>query len=48
MERVGREHFGAHLKRAAAVDGSADDVRPIPEVDSATYYKVWSTHSKAC
>lgn len=35
------EHFGAHLKRAAAVDGSADDARPMPEVDSATYYEVW-------
>ena len=35
------EHFGAHLKRAAAVDGSADDARPMPKVDSATYYEVW-------
>jgi nitrile hydratase accessory protein len=35
------EHFGAHLKRAAAADGSANDARPMPEVDSATYYDVW-------
>jgi nitrile hydratase accessory protein len=35
------EHFGAHLRRAAAADDSAADLRPMPEVDSATYYDVW-------
>jgi nitrile hydratase accessory protein len=35
------EHFGAHLRRAAAADDSAADPRPMPEVDSATYYDVW-------
>ena len=33
------EHFGARLRRAAAE--SADDARPMPEVDSVTYYDVW-------
>ena len=35
------EHFGAHLRRAAAADDSTDDARPMPETDSATYYDVW-------
>src|SRR5580692_4762422 len=35
------EHFGTHLRRAAAADDSAADPRPMPEVDSATYYDVW-------
>jgi nitrile hydratase accessory protein len=35
------EYFGAHLRRAAAADDSAADTRPMPEVDSATYYDVW-------
>ena len=33
------EHFGAFLKSAAA--GSADEGRPMPDVDSATYYDAW-------
>jgi hypothetical protein len=28
------EHFGAHLRQAAAADNSAADTRPMPEVDS--------------
>ena len=35
------QYFGAHLRRAAAADGSAADTRPMPEVDSTTYYNVW-------
>jgi nitrile hydratase accessory protein len=35
------EHFGAHLKTAVATNRSADDHRPMPEVDSASYYDVW-------
>ena len=36
------EHFGAHLRQAAAaVDDSAVDPRPMPEIDVATYYDVW-------
>jgi nitrile hydratase accessory protein len=35
------ERFGAQLRRAAAADGSTDDGRPMPEVDSPTYYDVW-------
>ena len=35
------EHFGARLRDAAAQDGSAHDHRPMPEVDSPTYYNVW-------
>jgi nitrile hydratase accessory protein len=35
------ERFGAQLRRIAAADGSADDSRPMPEVDSPTYYDVW-------
>jgi nitrile hydratase accessory protein len=35
------ERFGANLRRAAAADNSAADARPMPEVDSATYYDVW-------
>jgi nitrile hydratase accessory protein len=34
-------HFGALLRKAAAADGSVNDARPMPEVDSATYYDVW-------
>jgi nitrile hydratase accessory protein len=35
------EHFGTHLRKAASVDGSVNDARPMPEVESATYYDVW-------
>ena len=35
------EHFGRRLRKAVAADGSANDTRPMPEVDSATYYDVW-------
>jgi nitrile hydratase accessory protein len=35
------ERFGAQLRCVAAADGSADDSRPMPEVDSPTYYDVW-------
>jgi nitrile hydratase accessory protein len=35
------EQFGARLKRTAIADGSADDRRPMPEVDNASYYDVW-------
>jgi nitrile hydratase accessory protein len=35
------ERFGAQLRLIAAADGSADDSRPMPEVDSPTYYDVW-------
>ncbi len=35
------ESFGAHLRQAAAADGSAADARPMPEVDSTNYYDVW-------
>ena len=35
------EHFGARLRDAAAADGSAHDHRPMPEVDSPTYYIAW-------
>jgi nitrile hydratase accessory protein len=35
------QYFGAHLRRAAAADGSAADTRPMPKVDSTTYYNVW-------
>jgi len=33
------EHFGAHLKNACG-DAPAES-RPMPDVDSATYYDVW-------
>ncbi|HEV3192070.1 MAG TPA: nitrile hydratase accessory protein, partial [Polyangiaceae bacterium] len=35
------EHFGAHLRQAATADNSSADTRPMPEVDSTTYYNVW-------
>jgi hypothetical protein len=35
------EHFGAHLRQAAAADETVADTRPMPEVDSANYYDVW-------
>jgi nitrile hydratase accessory protein len=35
------EHFGAHLKAAAAARGPLDEFTPMPAVDSPEYYDVW-------
>lgn len=35
------QHFGAHLRAAAAAEGTADDATPMPAVDSPEYYAVW-------
>lgn len=35
------EHFGAHLKAAAAAKNAPDDDRSMPAVDSPEYYGVW-------